>query len=275
MAEKNLVFVYGTLMTGMGNHNKLIGQGGATLVGRGTTVTRMKMFAAGVPFVDPDEKLGSIHGEVWEVDAASLIRMDALEEHPDWYFRLPMKIKLLAEEDAEQVVVVAEIYLNRKFKKFGMDVDAVVVSTGDFRDADTLEKQQALRQQQQQEVEQQEQQQLSVSSDASPEQISLHRSFAFLDLIESSEGEPWRSSPVSSTTRFDRHHISAAGSPLVQWLAPLHFARHGSAAMLMPRCFVNSGLTCSRMLLDSEKRLILTMPRSRRCAVLSSFRISI
>ena len=151
MAEKNLVFVYGTLMTGMGNHNKLIGQGGATLVGRGTTVTRMKMFAAGVPFVDPDEKLGSIHGEVWEVDAASLIRMDALEGHPDWYFRLPMKIKLLAEEDAEQVVVVAEIYLNRKFKKFGMDVDAVVVSTGDFRDADTLEKQQALRQQQEEE----------------------------------------------------------------------------------------------------------------------------
>ena len=139
------------------------------------------------------------------MDAASLIRMDALEGHPDWYFRLPMKIKLLAEEDSEQVVVVAEIYLNRKFKKFGMDVDAVVVSTGDFRDADTLEKQQALRQQQQQEVEQQEQQQLSVSSDASPEQISLHRSFAFLDLIESSEGtleelpsqfdDPFRSTP--------------------------------------------------------------------------------
>ena len=86
MTARHNVFVYGSLMTGLGNHHKLdLGDGAVTLVGRGITEAKFTMYAAGVPFVDPDNPTSTIHGEVWDVDDASLARMDALEGHPDWY----------------------------------------------------------------------------------------------------------------------------------------------------------------------------------------------
>jgi gamma-glutamylcyclotransferase (GGCT)/AIG2-like uncharacterized protein YtfP len=129
-------------MTGLGNHSKLdAGDGKVSLVGRGVTVTKHRMYAADVPFVDPDNALSPIHGEVWDVDAATLERVDALEGHPDWYVRAPARVML----DDDQSVVEADMYVNRKFLQFGMDKEAVIVRSGDFRDADTAEKREALR----------------------------------------------------------------------------------------------------------------------------------
>eukprot|EP00966_Prymnesium_polylepis_P235766 5452490-Prymnesium_polylepis.1 len=91
----HLVLVYGTLMTGLGNHHKLdAGDGRAALVGRGVTESKHTMYAAGVPFVHPDIAAGgaNIHGEVWAVDAPTLERMDGLEGHPDWYFRMTVNV---------------------------------------------------------------------------------------------------------------------------------------------------------------------------------------
>ncbi len=125
-------------MTGMSNHIKLIGETpspGATFIGRGITKEKMKMYAAGVPFVDPDESECAIHGEVWQVDSSTLARLDAFEGHPEWYFRSPVNVQLDGEGDPRERVIQAEIYANRKFREFGMDAEAVVIESGDFRDA--------------------------------------------------------------------------------------------------------------------------------------------
>jgi gamma-glutamylcyclotransferase (GGCT)/AIG2-like uncharacterized protein YtfP len=134
MATTHNIFVYGTLMTGMSNHVKLVGETpGAVFIGRGVTKEKMKMYAAGVPFVDPDECECAIHGEVWQIDSSSLARIDAFEGHPDWYFRFPVNVKL--DGEGEERVIQAEIYANRKFREFGMDTEAVVIESGDFRSA--------------------------------------------------------------------------------------------------------------------------------------------
>merc|ERR1712194_707097 len=132
------VFVYGTLMSGLGNNRKLepqdiSGVEVSRLLGVGCTCQRFQMFAAGVPFVDPDVPHTRIQGEVWEVSIAILERLDKLEGHPDWYFRMPVDIEL------KTGIVKADMYANRIFKSFGMDAGGVLVESGNFRDVLTVE----------------------------------------------------------------------------------------------------------------------------------------
>lgn len=52
------------------------------------------MTASGIPFVHEFPKETEIHGELYEVDDATLSRLDSLEGHPNWYERKPVEVKI-------------------------------------------------------------------------------------------------------------------------------------------------------------------------------------
>jgi gamma-glutamylcyclotransferase (GGCT)/AIG2-like uncharacterized protein YtfP len=87
------VFVYGSLMTGLHN-NRLLREGGARLVGPATIPAgRYAMVSlCGFPgLVDAHWReqgaASPIVGEVWEVDAMTLVRLDRLEGVEDGFYR--------------------------------------------------------------------------------------------------------------------------------------------------------------------------------------------
>ncbi|XZG69128.1 gamma-glutamylcyclotransferase family protein [Chitinibacteraceae bacterium HSL-7] len=85
-----LVLVYGTLKRGGSNHSWL---GSAGFVGAATTLERYTLYAIQYPFM-VREPAYPVHGEVYEVDADGLARLDVLEGHPDDYFREEIAVVL-------------------------------------------------------------------------------------------------------------------------------------------------------------------------------------
>ena len=90
--KSELLFVYGTLKRGFGNHYYLKD---AIFLGRGRTKERYAMYELSIPYVVKDERVSHIVGEVYEVGRDTLKRIDMLEGHPFAYKR-------------ERVVVVLE-----------------------------------------------------------------------------------------------------------------------------------------------------------------------
>ncbi|MDZ7697722.1 MAG: gamma-glutamylcyclotransferase family protein [Deltaproteobacteria bacterium] len=84
MNEKSLVFLYGTLKRGFGNHHFL---DGSRFLGKAITKKKYALYVSGIPFVIENEPVSQISGEVYEVDEDTLARLDRLEGHPDWYCR--------------------------------------------------------------------------------------------------------------------------------------------------------------------------------------------
>lgn len=78
------VFVYGTLLRGQSNHILLES---ATYLGRTKTSAGYSMFAGNHYPAVIHEGFAEIHGEVYEVTAEQLTRLDALEGYPDYYGR--------------------------------------------------------------------------------------------------------------------------------------------------------------------------------------------
>jgi gamma-glutamylaminecyclotransferase len=79
-----LVFVYGTLLPGEGNHGLLAG---ARLLGAATTPPAFRLHDLGA---FPALVAGGEHaicGEVYAVDEATLAALDDLEDHPEFYRR--------------------------------------------------------------------------------------------------------------------------------------------------------------------------------------------
>lgn len=98
---KHLLFVYGTLMSGMRNNRVL---DGAVMI---TSIELPgRLYSAGVPFFvyDPDADT-YVQGEVWEVDDAVLANTDRLEgynpkaphQHADWYTRTVVRHPTVGE----------------------------------------------------------------------------------------------------------------------------------------------------------------------------------
>lgn len=85
---KNLVFVYGSLKQGFGNHSLLAD---STKLGTHVTPPEYSMYSLGAyPYV----KVGgytAIHGEVYEVDDETMGDLDRLEGVPVFYNRHPIK----------------------------------------------------------------------------------------------------------------------------------------------------------------------------------------
>ena len=78
MKPRKLIFVYGTLKRGCGNHHFLAGQ---KFAGEAHTAPGFRLFdLGGHPgmVLQPDDREG-VAGEIWSVDDACLVRLDALE----------------------------------------------------------------------------------------------------------------------------------------------------------------------------------------------------
>lgn len=99
--SKKLLFVYGTLKRGCSNHHFLTGQ---EFIGEARTAPGYRLYGLrGHPGLVPhrDDKDGVV-GEVWAVDDAALVRLDALEGLAEGMYRRE-RLPLLAPF-AEQIV---------------------------------------------------------------------------------------------------------------------------------------------------------------------------
>lgn len=117
------VFVYGTLLAGEPNHRVLVG---ATLVGHACTAPAFELRDLGT---FPGLVRGGAHavgGEVYEVDAPTLARLDALEGHPRFYRRTRIALAdgtnvetyLLTPEQVEgRPVIVSGNWRSRRKEK--------------------------------------------------------------------------------------------------------------------------------------------------------------
>lgn len=86
MSTDNLIFVYGTLKRTCANHHFLSGQ---TFLGEARTAPGFRLYALdGFPgmVANSDDREG-VAGEVWSVDAAALVRLDALEGLAEGMYR--------------------------------------------------------------------------------------------------------------------------------------------------------------------------------------------
>jgi gamma-glutamylcyclotransferase (GGCT)/AIG2-like uncharacterized protein YtfP len=104
------VFVYGTLKRGHCNHHLLKD---ARFVSKAKTTSVHVMLDGGFPYVSQATKKGpfsgQVHGEIFEVDAKTLSRLDSLEgyrpENPaaSHYLRLPVEVKPVSELNGNNV----------------------------------------------------------------------------------------------------------------------------------------------------------------------------
>jgi gamma-glutamylaminecyclotransferase len=86
MTAETLLFVYGTLKRGGANHHFLDGQ---RFVGEARTAPGFRLYdLGGYPglVARPDDHDGVV-GEIWSVDPAALVRLDALEGLGEGHYR--------------------------------------------------------------------------------------------------------------------------------------------------------------------------------------------
>ena len=101
-----VVFVYGTLKKGFGNHRLLAH---AKFMGQAVTSEAYALYISSIPFVIRKEQVSCIHGEVYQVDRATLASLDSLEGHPGWYKREKITVSL-REKQSERKMITAWIY---------------------------------------------------------------------------------------------------------------------------------------------------------------------
>ena len=90
---KHLIWVYGTLKRGKGNH-RFLSEGGATFLGNARTEPAFTMLhLGGFPGVVRAGKT-VVHGELYEVNDEILGRLDRLEGHPNFYQRQQLSVVL-------------------------------------------------------------------------------------------------------------------------------------------------------------------------------------
>jgi gamma-glutamylcyclotransferase (GGCT)/AIG2-like uncharacterized protein YtfP len=103
--ENNLIFVYGTLQRGHGNHRLIQDQ---EFVNTATTNDKYILTANGIPFVGKSQQVCQVKGELFRLDSVeTMSTVDALESHPLWYRREIIKVT-----DADGNEQEAWIYFN-------------------------------------------------------------------------------------------------------------------------------------------------------------------
>jgi len=115
------IFVYGTLRKGFGN-NRLLKD--SRFVGDAVTVRRYGMYASGIPYVHEDEAFCTVVGEVYEVDIDTLLKLDRLEGHPNFYRRKTVDVCLATGNS-----IRADIY----FHQGGVGDHMHKVVNGDYK----------------------------------------------------------------------------------------------------------------------------------------------
>jgi gamma-glutamylcyclotransferase (GGCT)/AIG2-like uncharacterized protein YtfP len=100
----HLVFVYGTLRGGQGNHYLL---DSSKFVGNAKTKLRYALYGKGVPFLSRTRAVSQVTGEVYSIDDPTLRRLDELEGHPDAYMREQAEVVL---QDGTELTVWIYFY---------------------------------------------------------------------------------------------------------------------------------------------------------------------
>lgn len=98
----HLVFVYGSLKKGFHNH-RLVKRADLDLGAATTAQSYLMLGGFSFPFlIDPatlarktdlSDVIGRVRGEVYEVDDATLARLDLLEGHPEFYKRELVEVR--------------------------------------------------------------------------------------------------------------------------------------------------------------------------------------
>jgi gamma-glutamylcyclotransferase (GGCT)/AIG2-like uncharacterized protein YtfP len=121
----HFVFVYGTLMSGFGNHDTMHREGWARLVGRAhTTDATFRMEDWGFPALFDDGTETAV-GEVYEVDAKSLAAMDRLEGNGRMYTRALFEITIdgpKPENAPNGGTLTAWVYIMPTSKSHGTEI---------------------------------------------------------------------------------------------------------------------------------------------------------
>ena len=90
--KAHLVFVYGTLKKGYYNHYFLKD---SKFIDEAITKEKYALYFLKYPYVIKNAKISQIYGEVYEVDDTTLIDLDFLEGHPNFYRRELIPVILL------------------------------------------------------------------------------------------------------------------------------------------------------------------------------------
>ncbi len=133
-AEPQLVFVYGTLLRGYGNHARFL-DGRSTFLGAYTTAEPYALFVADYPYVNKALPRTRIRGELYRVPVADMALLDALEEHPHDYCRERVVVTRDGDGDGP-AETDAWVYFNPHISdQPDSRLPATFVPSGFFRDA--------------------------------------------------------------------------------------------------------------------------------------------
>lgn len=95
MKRQHLIFAYGSLRQGHGNHHLLEG---AYYYGTGRTLNNYAMYmVSGYPYVTSSEARYPITGELYGVDEDTLEKLDKMEGHPRYYVRKETAVLIKGE----------------------------------------------------------------------------------------------------------------------------------------------------------------------------------
>jgi gamma-glutamylcyclotransferase len=145
------LFVYGTLRQSFGNHALL---SHAKFLGKARTTASYVMYCSGhIPFVSCSQSISTILGEVYQIDALTLQRIDQLEgcyptspgnfDPKSWYTRAEIPVQWLPTENSsegkkETETAITEqpiwawMYFNEK------ETEHPIIASGDFADRETF-----------------------------------------------------------------------------------------------------------------------------------------
>ncbi len=109
--------VYGTLRKGFSNNKYFLKD--EQYVGTGLTLEEYQMTARSIPFVNKNIKDTNIVIDLFKIPQKTLLEIDRLEGHPDWYKREEIPVK-----------VNNEIY--KAWLYFSDSVGDMIIKSGDY-----------------------------------------------------------------------------------------------------------------------------------------------
>lgn len=106
--DKTLIAVYGTLKKDYSNYHHYLS--GSKYVGPGETLERYPLLIEGLPYLLNKPGVGEyVSVDLFLVDKKTLIEIDTMEGHPDWYYREKISI-----DTVDGTILTASVYFNDK-----------------------------------------------------------------------------------------------------------------------------------------------------------------
>jgi gamma-glutamylaminecyclotransferase len=102
------IFVYGTLKRNK-QFNYIMKR--AKFIGEAETIEKYALYFDHIPYMVKNEKISNVKGEVYEVTSDLLKLIDDFEEHPDYYKREEIRVKL---ENGDIISVWAYLFPEKR-----------------------------------------------------------------------------------------------------------------------------------------------------------------